>query len=57
MKKREVSKELVQKTVDTLGELENAVLDIKTGVTAGGRLDDFPSPAPDYGCPDPCYID
>ncbi len=56
MKKREVSKELVEKTVETLDQLENAVLDIKTGVTAGGTGDrpTFPAPTPDYGCPTPC---
>lgn len=54
MKKREISRELVKKTVDTLDELESAVLDIKTGVKAGPTQDDFSPPAPDYGCPPPC---
>lgn len=59
MKKREVSKELVKKTVDTLNELESAVLNIKTGVTAGDILDPtFPGPTTDYGCSPPdCNID
>lgn len=57
MKNREISKELVQKTVDTLDELESAVLDIKTGVKAGPGADDFLTPAPDYGCPSPCGHD
>lgn len=55
MKKREVPKELVQETVEVLDELESAVLDVKTGVTAGRGGDaTFPGPALDYGCPSPC---
>ena len=37
MKDQELSHELAEKTVDTLDEIESAVLDVTTGVKAGDR--------------------
>ena len=50
MKKQDLSSELVKKTVDTLDEVEDAVLGVKTGVTAGDTLcEPGTCPATPYG--------
>lgn len=38
MKNQKLPNELVKKTVETLDEVEDAVLGVKTGVTAGDTL-------------------
>ena len=40
MKKRNVPDEVVRKTVDVLDEVEEAVLQVKTQLKAGGRICD-----------------
>ena len=49
MKKQKLSDELVQKTVETLDEVESAVLNVKTAIKAGDR------PCAAGSCPQPPY--
>ena len=50
MKKHDLPEELVEKTVETLDEVEDAVLGTKTGVKAGHTFCNAGAcPAPPYG--------